>query len=232
MNLKNILFTALTALTLFSAPLCAASEKAAFVFVNDDSGAMTDMEHVPQLRDRMLKQFNTLKKKARRYARADLVLISTSKARPVWYGKISDLGGKRGHEVIDRTTNDPKRCNQIAASFKAVRNAIKQLDRQGATEIHIVVFSSLISTPIPCDKIVRIDLPQLPVQVDWLASLTPTDHVNSVTFYGVNTHQHPVYTQSLEPLAGWGEKRGKTFDIHDFESTSNALRFGLGGIEK
>lgn len=209
----------------------AASEKVAFVHVNDDSGVQTDMEIVPELRMQTLGQFKSLKKKGRKFAKAEFVLISTSYARPVWYGKISDLSTARAGELIEITANSPKNCNQLAASFEAVRNTVVQLSSQGFTEIHISVFSSLIDTPVPCDDI-KITLPRLPVPIDWASSFAPTSQVQSVTFYAVNAHQHPLYAQAMTPLAIWAEKNHKHFAIHDIQSSLNVLRFGLNGVEK
>ena len=205
-----------------------ASEKVAFVLINDDSGVMTDMEKVPDLRATLLAQYKALKTKSRDFAKAEFVLISTSLARPVWYGKISDLSTRRASEVIERTANDPQSCNQLAASFDAARNSVVQLSAQGFTEIHVSIFSSLISTPVPCDT-VKITLPQLPVPVDWAATLAPTSQVRSVTFYAANTHQYPLYAQSLQPLVQWAGEEGNAFAIHDVESSINILRFGLEG---
>ena len=228
MNLKKLAIATFAAITL--SINASAATKIAFILINDDSGVMTNMEQIPNLRMQLLGQYKALKKHGRRYARAEMVVISTSLARPVWYGKISDLGGHRGGEVLERTANNPKSCNQLAASFDAARNVAVQLSAQGYNEIHISVFSSLISTPVPCST-AKITLPQLPVPVDWAASLAPTSHVRSVIFYAVNAHQYSVYTQALAPLTKWAGKNSKTFAVHDVEASINILRFGLKGVK-
>ncbi len=230
MTITQYIAVFITTICLSTASL-AASHNVAFVLVNDDSGVMTDMEKVPELRAILLGQYKALKRQSRHYAKAEFVLISTSLARPVWYGKISDLSTPRGGEIIERTANTPQNCNQLAASFDAARNAIVQLSAQGFTEIHVSIFSSLISTPVPCDT-VEINLPQLPVPVDWAATLAPTSNVRSITFYAANTHQYPIYAQSLQSLVIWADEKGKQFSIHDVESSINILRFGLKGADK
>lgn len=233
MNIHTIIKLVLVYILMFymSGTSLAASKKVAFVLINDDSGVMTDMEKIPDLRNLLLAQYKDLKKQSRHYAKAEFVVISTALARPVWYGKISDLSTARGGEVIERSANNPKHCNQLANSFIAARNSIVQLASQGVTEIHVSVFSSMISTPIPCET-VSITLPQLPVPVNWAANLTPTSQVRSVTFYAVNTYQYPVYSESVEPLAKWAVDTGNEFSIHNVEESIHVLRFGLKGAQR
>ncbi len=203
----------------------------AFIHLNDDSGVMTDMDRVPNLRMQLLTQFKELGNQRRKYAKAKFIVVSTSLARAVWYGQISDLSTNRGAEVLEKTKNNPKRCNQLAESFDAVKSSIMQLTLQGYTDIHISVFSSIISTPVPCHD-VKITLPQLPAPVDWVASLAPYESVTSISFYGVNVHQYPIYVQSLLPLMQWAQKNGVHFSVHDIESTQDVLRYGIEGAEK
>ena len=202
------------------------AKKPAFVVVIDDSGVLTEAQRAEQQK---LMLFAQLKKlyKHRAYARADLHVISTSYGRDIWAGTISDLRSNRAEELLEKIKSHPDNCNKLEASFTGVRTSIRQLEQQGANDIHVIFFSSLISTPAPCADTKSISLPQLPVPVQFDKMLAASEAVSSIEFLWVNPHQFRLYQDALAPVAHWAKANGKGFGIFDVEQTEAQLRSGL-----
>lgn len=202
--------------------------KPALILLGDDSGALTNPEQAKQVKLLQLAQVKALSKK-RKYANADLIFISTAYARKTMVAKISDLKTPKANEIVQYTESNPNACNKLAESFSAVETSIMQLEQQGYNELHIFVFSSMISTPSPCAD-VKITLPQLPIQVNWVEKLAHRSVAN-IQFLWVNPHQLKLYQEALNPLRLWANANGKAFGIYDEASTENALRQGLPGVK-
>lgn len=205
-------------------------QKPAFILVVDDSGVLTEPERAKNQKLMLLAQLKALQGK-RKFAKANLTLISTSYGRPIWVGSIADLSSERAGELVKKIETDPKRCNQLEASFKSVQTTIKQMEQRGANDIHIQVFSSLIATPSPCGDL-KIKLPQLPVPVNFAEVFTTSSTVSSISFMYTSPHQLGAYRAALEPVANWANANGKSFAIMDVEESEHQLRQGLMGVSK
>jgi hypothetical protein len=210
--------------------IAGADTKPAFIVVMDDSGVLTDPARAKNQKLLLLAQLKALQG-VRKYAKANLTVISTSFGRPVWVGSIADLSNERAKELVSKIEADPKRCNQLEASFKAIQTTVKQLEQRGANSIYIHFFSSLIATPSPCGDL-KIALPQLPVPVNFTEVFTASNAVTSISLLYANPHQLGVYRSALEPVADWANSNGKSFAIMDVEESEHQLRQGLLGVSK
>ena len=204
-------------------------QKSAFIIVNDDSGVLSDPARAKNSRLLLLAQLKDLNKR-RQYSSAQVQVISTSYARTVWVGQVSDLRTERAAELIKKLEPEPNNCNNLTGSFSAVQTAVKQLTQQRYTDVHIYFFSSLISTPTPCSDL-KITLPQLPVPVNFLETLASSEDVSSLAFFYVNPHQLRAYQEALQGVATWTNTNNKPFGLFDMESTDFQLRSGLLGVE-
>jgi hypothetical protein len=208
----------------------APAPKSAFILVNDDSGALSDPERAKNAKQMMLAQIKDLGTK-RRYAKSKFQIISTSFGRTVWVGSVADLKTTRAADVVAKVESHASYCNRLGESFTALRTAVRQLEQQKYTDIHAYYFSSMIATPPPCTDEMKIDLPQLPVPVDYSGLLTASDALNTIAFYYVSPHQLQLYQESLVPVSSWASANGKTFRMYDIEETTYQLRRGLAGVD-
>lgn len=228
MNFKNLYLAAALALPL---SVYAEREQTAVLLVNDDSGLVVNPETFEQMRMPLLAQIKDLRTK-RKFARAKLEVISTVRARTVFVGTISDLKGSRAQEVLDATKNNPKHCNNLRDTFKAVRARLLQLEQLGYDSIYVYAFSSLIDAPSPCNN-VRLKLPQLPVTVSFLNIFGSTRAVKAVALYHISPHQAPLYLEAMQGFADWARANDVAFAIFDEAASVHEIKnVGLWGIAK
>lgn len=105
---------------------------------------------------------------------------------------------------------------------------LKALERQEFTKSHVIVFSSLIHTPRPCDTTTQVILPQVPpVEGNINASLTSSKTVHSISMYWVSPHQMRVWGDFLEPTFNWALNKNIPMTLMDIERSKFSLQQGL-----
>jgi len=205
-------------------------KKTGFIIANDDSGVLSEPDRARDLKLTMLAQLKDLRTK-RNYAKAKLKVISSSFGRSVFVGSIEDLSSNRAENIVSKMESNSTYCNRLPETFESVRSSIKQLEQQGYEDIYVYFFSSLISTPSVCVDKQRVELPQLPVPVNFSNTLTSSDAVSAISFYYVNPHNFKAYQEALQPVATWANENNKSFQIFDMEDTAYQLRTGLLGVK-
>ena len=145
-----------------------------------------------------------LKKLVRKrdFSRAHIDVISTSVGRTIWSGTPSDLKRKpqRSLALINRIKAVSENCNNLPGAFVELTSNLAALEREGFTKAHVIVFSSLIHTPRPCDQTTQIILPQAPpLEANINGALSFSKILRSINFYWVSPHQKNVWEEFLEP---------------------------------
>lgn len=123
-------------------------------------------------------------------------------------------------------------CNNLEGAFKALEANLEQLERQGYKEVYVLVFSSLIDTPRPCNGVVNLKLPQLPPPLDLNAILTDRESLKAVNFFWVNPHQRAVWNEFLSPSIDHSSQNGIPFGLFDIENTRFELEVGIQGVSR
>ena len=229
LTLTLILFTTIS---ITSSPSYAAREKEAILAVEvlfDDSGVLTDPERAKNYKLLLLGHLKGLTRK-RRYANARIDVISTSFGRSVWIGSPRDLKrGPHAEALIPHTESHKNYCNNLPGAFAELQSNLQQLERQNYQEIIVIVFSSLIDTPRPCENTVELTLPQMPPPMDINAILTSSKAIRSITFYWSNPHQKKIWTDMLEPTIRWSKNHNTPFGLFDIENTIYEIE-GMKGV--
>lgn len=219
--MKAILLSVLVAL---STPVLA-QERIAVELLIDDSGVLLDADAAQSHKLLLLSHVKALATK-RSGANAKVEVISTSYGRTVWSGTPLAIrrDPQRAQELVDAVKADPGRCNNLPGAFAELRSNFEQLDREGVTSVHVVVFSSLVHTPRPCNQLTAITLPQLPPTEGDIASvLGGLPHVRSVSFFWVSPHQRIVWEQFLTPSFTTLRQGGARVSFFDVERSKSAL---------
>lgn len=220
--MKALLFSLLVAV---STPAFA-QERIAIELLIDDSGVLLDADAAQAHKLLLLSHLKALATK-RAGANARVEVISTSYGRTVWSGTPLSIRRDpvRAQELVDAVAADPGRCNNLPGAFAELRSNLAQLDREGAETVHVVVFSSLVHTPRPCDQVRNITLPQLPpAEGDIAGALASSPNVRSVSFYWVSPHQRFVWEQFLNPAFTALRDSGARVSLFDVERSKSALR--------
>lgn len=220
--MKAILLALLVAL---STPVLA-EERIAIELLIDDSGVLLDADAAQSHKLLLLSHLKALATK-RAGANAKIEVISTSYGRTVWSGTPLAIRRDpvRAQELVDVITADPGRCNNLPGAFAELRSNLAQLGREGVSTVHIIVFSSLVHTPRPCDQVQGITLPQLPpTEGDIAGALTSSPHIRSVSFFWVSPHQRIVWEQFLSAAFATLRSGGARVSFLDVERSKSALR--------
>ena len=195
----------------------------------DDSGVLVDSENADKYKLILLGHLKQLTRK-REFATAHIDVISTSIGRTVWSGAVSDLKRRpeRALALIESIKTKQESCNNLPAAFNELKSNLTALKRQSFTKAHVLVFSSLIHTPRPCDKTTKIVLPQVPpVKGNINGALASSKIVRSINFYWVSPHQKNVWEEFLTPTYVWALKGGANMTFKDIERSKFALEKGL-----
>lgn len=219
--MKAILLALLVAV---STPILA-QERIAIELLIDDSGVLLEADAAKSHKLLLLSHLKALATK-RSGANAKVEVISTSYGRTVWSGTPlavrRDPG--RAQALVDAIASDPGRCNNLPGAFAELRSNLAQLDREGVTAVHVIVFSSLVHTPRPCDQVQGITLPQLPpAEGDIAGVLGGLPHIRSVSFFWVSPHQRIVWEQFLTPAFTTLRNTGARVSYFDVERSKSAL---------
>lgn len=220
--MKAFLLVLLVAL---STPVLA-QERIAIELLIDDSGVLLDADPAQSHKLLLLSHLKALSTK-RAGANAKVEVISTSYGRTVWSGTPLAIrrDPARAQELVDAIASDPGRCNNLPGAFAELRSNLAQLDREGVNTVHIIVFSSLVHTPRPCDQVRNITLPQLPpAEGDIAGALASSPNVRSVSFFWVSPHQRIVWEQFLNPTFAALRTGGTRVSFLDVERSKAALR--------
>ena len=202
-----------------------AQERIAIELLIDDSGVLLEAEAAQSHKLLLLSHVKALATK-RAGANATIEVISTAYGRTVWSGTPlavrRDPG--RAQALVDAIASDPGRCNNLPGAFAELRSNLAQLEREGVNAVHIIVFSSLVHTPRPCDQVQRITLPQLPpAEGDIAGVLAGLPNVRSVSFFWVLPHQRIVWEQFLTPAFTALRNSGARVSFFDVERSKSAL---------
>lgn len=219
--MKAFLLSLLIAL---STPVIA-QERIAIELLIDDSGVLLDAEAAQSHKLLLLSHLKALATK-RAGANAKIEVISTAYGRTVWSGTPLAIrrDPTRAQALVDSIKADPGRCNNLPGAFAELRSNLAQLDREGVNAVHIIVFSSLVHTPRPCDQVQGITLPQLPpTEGDIAGALSSSPNVRSVSFFWVSPHQRIVWEQFLTPSFTTLRDAGTRVSFFDVERSKSAL---------
>lgn len=220
--MKALLFSLLVAL---STPAFG-QERIAIELLIDDSGVLLDAQEAQSHKLLLLSHVKALATK-RSGANAKVEVISTSYGRTVWSGTPLSIrrDPARARELVDAVAADPARCNNLPGAFAELRSNLAQLAREGVETVHIIVFSSLVHTPRPCDQVRNITLPQLPpAEGDIAGVLASAPNIRSVSFYWVSPHQRIVWEQFLNAAFTALRDSGARVSFFDVERSKSALR--------
>ncbi len=220
---------ALLIILCFSMPVMARGTHTTIQLIIDDSGVLIDPIDADQYKLVLLSHIKGLTRK-REFARAHIDVISTSIGRTIWSGVPSDLKRKpeRALELVNAIKSNPENCNNLPGAFMELASNINALERQGFTSAHVIVFSSLIHTPIPCSDTTQITLPQPPpLEGDINQALSTYKSIHSIAFYWASPHQKRVWEEFLEPSFNAAAQRSIPMSLMDIERSKFALRGGL-----
>ena len=219
--MKLLLLSILVAL---STPALA-QERIAIELLIDDSGVLLEAQEAQSHKLLLLSHLKALSSK-RSGANAKVEVISTAYGRTVWSGTplVIRRDPARAQELVDAVSADPGRCNNLPGAFAELRSNLAQLEREGVTSVHVVVFSSLVHTPRPCADLKTITLPQLPpTEGDIAGVLAGLPHVRSLSFFWVSPHQRIVWEQFLNPTFTVLRNGGTQVSVFDVERSKSAL---------
>ena len=197
--------------------------------IMDDSGVLVDSENADKYKLVLLGHLKMLTRK-REFATAHIDVISTSIGRTIWSGTPSDLKRKpaRALALVEGIKTKLESCNNLPASFAELKSNLTALERQSFTKAHVMVFSSLIHTPRPCDKTTKIVLPQVPpMKGNINAALASSEIVRSINFYWVSPHQKSVWEEFLKPTFMWAFQGNVNMTFKDIERSKFSLEKGL-----
>jgi predicted peroxiredoxin len=197
-----------------------------------DSGTMANKEEAEKVKMLLLQRIKELSK-TRGFRNALLEFISLSSGRTIWVGTPSIMTGEDAEKLVNAIKMKPGRCNKLTRGFDALKSNLENLDHQKRMrEVWIIVFSSLIDTPEPCEK-TKITLPQVAPVYDFTESLTASGKVKSVSFYWVKEEQFKVWSSALKPMVDWqNEQPERKFVMHKEPNTKYQLSIGLDGGRK
>jgi len=222
----------LTVLLIVSVPSFA-QERIALELLIDDSGVLLEAQEANQYKLMLLAHLKALATR-REGAQARIEVISTALGRTIWSGTPLSLrrDPARAIELVEAVKADPARCNALPGAFRELQSNLAQLERDGVSEIHIIVFSSLIHTPRPCADVTQITLPQLPpTEGDIPGAFAASTPIRSVSFFWVSPHQKFVWEGFLESAFVALRQTGARVTFLVVERSKDALRtspFTLG----
>lgn len=210
-----------------------AQDRIAIELVIDESGVLLDAEQAARYKLMLLAHLKALAAK-RTGANTKIEVISTSLGRTIWSGTPLTLRRDpvRAQELVEAISADPARCNNLPGAFRELESNLAQLEREGVSEIHIVIFSSLIHTQRPCADVTEITLPQLPPTEGNIPDAhSGSTNISTVSFFWVSPHQKFVWEGFLEGAFDSLRRNGARVMFLDVERTKAALRtspFTLG----
>ena len=213
----------------FSMPVMARGTHTTIQLIIDDSGVLIVPADADKYKLLLLSHLKGLTRK-REFARAHIDVISTSIGRTIWSGVPSDLKRKpeRALELVNAIKSNPENCNNLPGAFMELASNINALERQGFTNTHVIVFSSLIHTPRPCSEATTITLPQPPpLEGDINQTLSAYASIHSISFYWASPHQKHVWEEFLEPSFNSAKQRSIPMNLMDIERSKFSLRNGL-----
>ena len=225
MNTSIVLFT----IFCISASAFAKDTQTTIQIIMDDSGVLINPVEADQYKMQLLSHLKQLTRK-RQFSRAHIDVINTSIGRTIWSGTPSDLKRKAKHtqSLVDSVKTNPANCNNLSGSFIELASNLRALKRQGFIKAHVIVFSSLIDTPRPCNEITSITLPQTPpVQGDINQALSSFKGMQSISFYWVSPHQMRVWEDFLAPTFKWAVANHISISITDIERSKFLLSKSL-----
>ncbi len=213
----------------FSLEVAARGTQTTIQIIIDDSGVLIDATDADQYKLVLLSHLKRLTRK-REFARAHIDVISTSIGRTIWSGTPGDLKRKpeRALALVNAIKSISENCNNLPGAFLELGSNITALERQGFTNAHVIVFSSLIHTPRPCGDTTSITLPQPPPpEGDINQTLSTYTSIHSISFYWVSPHQKRVWEEFLEPSFNQALARSIPMILMDIERSKFSLRQGL-----
>ncbi len=197
--------------------------------ISDDSGVLIEASEAQQYKLALLSHIKQLIRK-REFANAHIDVISTSMGRTIWSGTPSDLKRKpeRAANLVKSIKADPENCNNLPGAFIEMKSNLRSLIRNGYSKAYLIIFSSLIHTPRPCDQTTQVVLPQLPpMEGNINEVLTSFDIVQAIHFYWVSPHQTRVWDEFLHPSFDWASTHNVPMGLMDIERSKYSLQQGL-----
>lgn len=213
----------------FTPDVFAKNSQTTIQIIFDDSGVLIEAENADQYKILLLSHIRKLVRK-RKFANSHIDVISSSIGRTIWSGVPMDLKRKpaRALALIEAIKTKSENCNNLPASFQELSSNLRALKRQGYKEAHVIVFSSLIHTPRPCDKTSQIILPQTPPQEGNINSaISSLAIVRSINFFWISPHQMRVWEEFLKPTFNWAALNNIPFKFLDIERSKFSLERGL-----
>jgi len=191
----------------------AEQNKYLIIVVLDNSAALQGVDLAEGLKKQLLFQVTELRKKSE-LRQAAVRIVSVNNPRVLWSGTPMELF-RNGGALLSRIGVVKNGCADILGALDHVRLII---ELEQPVRVDLYVFSSLIHTGSPCDK-VSITLPQpAPEQLD-LSFLS--NEKTRIRFYFVHHLQLRPWHEMLKRIGL------KNASIHDEESTRALLQKGL-----
>ncbi len=164
---------------------------------------------------------------------ARLEIVSLSSATTQWVGEFSEMGdADRGAQLLKKIARDPVGCAGLKESMKRISGRLDYLERQGFTTIHVLIWSPLVATGIPCNEVDSVSVPQLPIEVNFDA-IFQRESLGSLVFMAVDQNQEPQYNNVLSGTAQYLLGKDKTFHLMAEEETvSQIMRKELSWLQK
>ncbi|MES9993994.1 MAG: hypothetical protein ABW098_18750 [Candidatus Thiodiazotropha sp.] len=222
------------ALSTASQALAANRSETTIQLIMDDSGVLVEAETAYDYKLAILGSLKGLTRK-REFAKAHIDVISTTLGRTVWSGTPGDLKRNKARSLalVESIKADPARCNNLSGAFIELKSNIAALERQDYKKIYVIVFSSLIHTPVPCAEDTQITLPQAPpLGGDINEALQSSSHIRSIRFYWVSPHQKRLWEEYLKPSFKSFSIYRRTFTLMDMERSKYEISQGLTLEEK
>jgi hypothetical protein len=201
-------------LALLALPAVGQEQGRSIQVIVDNSGALQNAGVAEPLKKQLLFHVTELRK-SREFKTARVHVISTNNPRNLFVGTPVDFF-RNGAGLLSSIATVQNGCADLVGALEQAKLNV-ELDRP--SEIDVYVFSSLIHTGSPCDK-VTIELPQqAPKDLDfrWLTA----ENIR-VRFYFVH---HLQVKSWLEALRAAGLSAAA---IYDEETTRTVLQKGLG----
>ena len=154
---------------------------------------------------------------------ARLEFLSMISGKTVWVGSFKDLGdGERVNQLLKKIERDPVGCAGLESSMKRVETRLKYLETQGFQHVHVLFFSPLIDTDLPCNHTKPITLPQLPIEMNF-DQVFQRKVLDSLVFYAVAPEQEPQWADVLEETAQYLRGAGKKFAMLGEEESISTI---------
>ncbi len=195
------------------------SDTAALVNIDNSGVSNVEMEQIKLALISRLAEAG----QGRHISQARLEFQSMITGKTIWVGTFEDLSdGDRVNRLLKKIERDPVGCAGLESTMKRVETRLKYLQAQGFQHVHVMFFSPLIDTGLPCNHTKPITLPQLPIEMDF-DRIFQRKVLDSLVFMAVASEQEPQWTEVLEETAQYLRTAGKKFELMGEEESISSI---------